>query len=314
MAASDRQIWLDGDIVPWAEATVHVLSHSFQRGTLVFDYLSVHETNRGAALFRLIEHLERLRASCDLVGLRLDQDLDDLAAAVRKTVRANPGGHSVKISAYLPSVEVELVPQDDRVSVAIAVYDVLEDIVKANPGEFEFRRQISLLIEEGQRNRRDDILAPQAKGASNYGPTMLAKMNARRAGYDDVLLLSEDGSLAETPTTNLFLVDRAGVLRTPEERRVLHGVTRASLIELARAEGFQCVEGTLFPEDLLGASEAFLSTTSVGVWPVVSVNGAPVGEGGAGPMSLHLRAALKKIWAGEDARFEHWLDFVEEER
>ena len=89
---------------------MHVLSHSFQRGTLVFDYLSVHETNRGAALFRLIEHLERLRASCDLVGLRLDQDLDDLAAAVRKTVRANPGGHSVKISAYLPSVEVELVP------------------------------------------------------------------------------------------------------------------------------------------------------------------------------------------------------------
>ena len=113
MAPSERQIWVDGELVPWAEATVHILSHSFQRGTLVFDYLSVHETERGSAIFRLREHLERLRASCELVGLRLDQDLEDLAEAVRKTVRANPGGHSVKISAYLPSVEVELVPQDD---------------------------------------------------------------------------------------------------------------------------------------------------------------------------------------------------------
>ena len=288
MASEDRLIWIDGELVPWAQATVHVLSHSFQRGTLVFDFMSVHQTPRGAAIFRLPEHLERFRGSCDLVGLRLEHDLDDLASAIRETVRANPGCGSVKISAYIPSIEVELVPQDDRVRVAIAVYDAREDIVRANVGDFQFRREIRLLIEKDQRNRREDVLSPQAKGASNYGPTMLAKANARRAGYDDVLLLSEDGSLAETPTTNLFLVDRSGALRTPAENCVLHGVTRASLIEIAKAEGFQCLEGSLYPADLLAASEAFLSATSVGVWPVVSVNGMPLSDGKPGPVGLHL--------------------------
>ncbi len=310
VSPNDRLIWIDGDLVPWPEATVHVLSHSMQRGTLVFDFMSVHETPRGVAVFRLGDHLQRLVGSCELVGLPLSRSVEELAAAICLTVRSNPGCHSVKISAYIPSIEIELVPQDEHVAVAIAAYDALEDIIKANPGRFHARDEIRLWVEEETRNRRQDILSPQAKAAGNYAPALLAKWRARRAGHDEILLCAEDGSLAETPTTNLFLVDASGVLRTPPLDHILHGVTRSTLLEIARAEGIDCAEAALFPDDLLAASEVFLSATTVGVWPVVAVNGKPVGDGSPGPMSQRLLELWKQVVAGEDVRFQHWLDLV----
>jgi branched-chain amino acid aminotransferase len=310
MTAHERTIWVDGERVPWGEATVHVLSQSMQRGTLVFDYMSVHDTDRGPAIFRPAEHLERFRRSCELVGLPLAHDLAELRAATRESVAANPGCHSIKICAYLPSIEVELVPQDDHVSVAIAAYDLREDIIEVNRGTFHWRDQVRLWIEKEKRNRREDVLPPQAKVAANYAPTLVAKWRARRRGYDEILLLSEDGSLAETPTTNLFVVTAEGVLRTPRSERVLHGVTRSSIFDIAAAEGLDCAEATLYPDDLLAASEAFLTATSAGVWPVVSVDDTELGSGDPGPVSLRLRDRLRRIWSGQDAHFEHWLDYV----
>lgn len=311
MAPSERRIWVDGTLVPWAEATVHVLSHSMQRGTLVFDYVSVHDTARGPAIFRLPEHLERFVESCELVGLPLARDVVELAEATRQTVRANPGSHSVKISAYIPSIEVEVVPQNEHVAVAIAAYDLVEDIIEPNQGTYRFRRQLKLWIEKERRNRRHDLLPPQAKVAGNYAPALLAKWQARRNGYDEIVLLSEDGSLAETPTTNLFLVDAKGAVLTPTEDRVLHGVTRASICEIAAADGLECREATLYPDDLLAAREVFLSATSAGVWPVVSVDDRTIGSGEPGPVTLRLRERLADVMAGRDPAFEHWLDFLE---
>ena len=310
MAAQERRIWVDGELVPWAEATVHVLSHSLQRGTLVFDYMRVYETPKGPAIFRLGPHLDRLVHSCDLVGLPLRRGAGELAEATRSTVRANPGSHSVKISAYLAAIEVEVVPQDDHVSVAIAAYDVIEDVVGPNRGSHQQRDLLKLWIEKERRNRRHDVFVPQAKVASNYGGTMLGKWRARRNGYDEILLLSEDGSLAESPTTNIFLVDDAGRLLTPPAEQVLPGVTRASILEIAAAEGLECSEEGLFPEDLMAASEVFLSATSVGVWPVISVDGQPVGSGEPGPVTASLRERFQRIVGGEDPAYEHWLDFV----
>jgi branched-chain amino acid aminotransferase len=312
MALEQRRIWVDGELVAWTDATVHVLSHSLQRGTLVFDYMRVYETTKGPAIFRLGPHLDRFLLSSELLGLPLQRGTAELAEATRRTVRANPGSHSVKISAYLASIEVEVVPQDDHVSVAIAAYDVIEDIVGPNRGSHLQRDLLKLWIEKEKRNRRHDILAPQAKVASNYGGTMLAKWRARRNGYDEILLLSEDGSLAESPTANLFLVDADGRLLTPQAEQVLPGVTRASILEIAAAEGIECCEKRLFPEDLMAASEVFLSATSVGVWPVISVDGRSVGSGEPGPVTARLRERFERVVRGEDPTFEHWLDFVAE--
>ena len=187
--------------MPWQAATVHVLSHSLQRGSLIFDYLSVHETPRGPAVFRLEEHVERFGRSAELMGLPLKRSAAEISAAVLDTVRANPGVTAVKICGYLPSVEIDVVPMDDRVSVAIAAYDPRADIVERNAGEFHFRSELRLWIEKDRRNRRHDIVDPQAKVAANYASPMTAKWAARKRGFDEVLLADRllDQSVARQP-------------------------------------------------------------------------------------------------------------------
>jgi branched-chain amino acid aminotransferase len=302
-----RTIWLDGELVPWERATVHLLSHSLQRGSLVFDYMSVHETPRGAAVFRLREHVERFFHSVELVGLPLHREREEIEAAVLAAVRANPGARAVKLCAYLPSIEVDVVPLDDRVAVAIAAYDPPADVIERKAVRFEARATIRLWVEKRLRNRRKDILPPQAKVAANYASPMTAKWAARRAGYDEIVLVDEDGSLAESPTANLFWVDRAGALRTPPAERVLLGVTRQSLLEIAKHEGIEVGEALLRPEELARQAEVFLSGTTAGVLPVESVDGVSVGDGRPGPLTARLGARLREIQSGRDPDFAHWL-------
>jgi branched-chain amino acid aminotransferase len=303
----ERKIWLDGELVPWERATVHVLSQSLQRGSLVFDYMSVHETPRGAAVFRLREHVERFFQSIELVGLPLRRGRDEIEAAILATVRANPGAKAVKVSAYLPSIEVDVVPMDDRVAVAIAAYDPKADVMDRHPGRTPARATVRLWVEKRLRNRRKDILPPQAKVAANYASPMAAKWAARRAGYDEILLVDEDGCLAESPTANLFWVERGGALRTPPAERVLLGVTRQSLLEIAKHDGIDVAEALLRPEELARQPEVFLSGTTAGVLPVESVDGALVGEGRPGPVTVRLASRLREIQSGRDPAFAHWL-------
>jgi branched-chain amino acid aminotransferase len=306
----DRTIWIDGAFVPWQDATVHVLSHSLQRGSLIFDYMSVHETPRGPAVFRLEEHLERLLTSAEIVGLPLRADVPGLEAAVCETVRRNPGAKAVKVSAYLPSIEVDVVPLDDRVSVAIAAYDPGADVVAHKPTKPRLAASVRLWIEKDVRNRRPDILPPQAKVAANYTSPMLAKWRARRNGYDEIVLVDEDGFVAEGPTTNIFLVDGDGTVITPPEETVLLGVTRRSILEIADHDGVPLREERVRPDELAGAAEVFLTGTTAGVWPVESVDGKKIGASAPGPVSLRLRDRFQEISNGHDPAFEHWLTFV----
>jgi len=312
---SDRLIWVDGVLCPWATATVHVLSHSVQRGSLVFDYMGLHELPgdnsaglpAGPAVFRLAEHVERFFDSCRLMGLDVAYDAADLRSAVCETVRANPGARAVKLSAYFASVEVDVVPIDARVTVAIAAYDPQTDIQDRLPSPPPPRRpHLALWIEKERANRREDIVSPQAKVAANYASPMIAKARARAEGFDEIVLVDEDGHLAEGPTTNLFLVDAEGTLCTPPAAKVLHGVTRRSVLELARADGVPVREAALRPDALLEASEAFLTGTTAGVWPVSSVDRRPL-EPCPGPLSSRLRERFRRVVRGGAPEFAGWL-------
>jgi branched-chain amino acid aminotransferase len=302
----DRRIWIDGRLVPWADATVHLLSHSLQRGSLVFDYTSIHETPRGTAIFRLDDHLERFLRSVSIVGLPIAYGFDELRAASLEAARANPGANAFKICAFLPSIEVDVVPMDEHVSVAIAAYHGAKDIVLRKPAPRPLPATLALKIERVRR-RVEAHLPTHAKASANYLGPMMAKWAARREGYDDVVLLDEHGMLAEAPTANLFLVDESGVLRTPTLDAVLAGVTRMSVIELAEHEKIPLREERLPPEALERASEAFLASSSVGVWPVASVDGRPLPGGAPGPVSKRLKERFDRICAGEDPAFAHWL-------
>jgi branched-chain amino acid aminotransferase len=305
----DRRIWIDGRLVPWDQATVHVLSHSLQRGALVFDYTSVHDTPRGQAIFRLDDHLHRFLRSVSLVGLPMGLGFEELRAASLETARANPGANAFKISAYLPSVEVDVVPMDERVSVAIAVYHGARDVVLRSPSPRPLAPTLRLKVERTRR-RIEAHLPTHAKASANYLGPMMAKWAARREGYDEVVLLDEHGHLAEAPTSNVFLVDVAGTLRTPTLDAVLAGVTRLSVIELALDEDIPVREESIPPEALYEAPEVFLASSSVGVWPVDSVDGHLVRGGAPGPVSKRLKDRLDAIFAGADPAFEHWLVYT----
>jgi branched-chain amino acid aminotransferase len=306
----NRRIWVDGRLVPWEQATVHLLSHSLQRGSLIFDYMSVHETPKGPAVFRLREHVARFLRSAELVGLPLAQDAKQVTDAIVVTVRANPGATAVKVSAYLPSIEVDVVPLDDRVSLAVAAYDPGADVVAHKANKPVYSPTLKLWIEKDRRNRREDIVPPQAKVAANYTSPMFAKWAARRAGYDEILLVDEHGFVAEGPTTNVFWVDAQGVVRTPPEEKVLLGVTRRSILEIAKHDGMAVAETKVRPDELLGAREVFLTGTSAGVWPVASIDDRLIADGKPGPVSARLRERFRAVVSGADPEFAHWLHLV----
>jgi branched-chain amino acid aminotransferase len=306
----DRRIWIDGILVPWEQATVHVLSHSLQRGSLIFDYMSVHETADGPAIFRLREHVERLQHSAELVDLPLGYGRDAIEAAVIETVRANPGATAVKVSAYFASVEVDVVPLDDHVTLAIAAYHPGSDIVAHKARQPKYHPVLKLWIEKERKNRRDDIVPPQAKVAANYASPMGAKWAAQRAGYDDILLVDEDGYIAEGPTTNVFMVEADGRLVTPPEKSVLLGVTRSSILAMAKDDGIVVSEERVRPERLQQAAEVFVTGTTAGVWPVGSIDGRDIGTGGAGPVSEQLQARFRRVVSGDVSAFRHWLTHV----
>lgn len=303
-----RTIWIDGRMVAWDDATVHVLSHSLQRGSLVFDYLSVHETERGPALFRLGDHLDRFFNSVRIVGLELPWDRAALHDACLAAVEANPGSTAVKICAYLPAVEVDVIPMDPRVEVAIAAYDVVADVIAHKAAPLH-KPAVARLKLDRQRRRIEAHLPPHAKAAANYLGPMMAKWKARREGFDEVAMLDEHGYLAEGPTTNLFLVDSAGALLTPSLEAVLPGITRRTSIELAKHEGVEAAERRLDPEAIFAASEVFLCGTSARLWPVASVDGEAVGAA-PGPVTVRLGERLDRVTAGRDPAFEHWLSWV----
>ena len=307
---SERFIWRDGEFVAWRDATVHVLAQSLQRGSLAFDFLSVHQAKRGVAMFRVRDHVERLLRTCRIVGLPIGFGAEELVAACAETVRRNPGAKVVKISALIPSVEVELIPQDARMSVFIAAYDSQADIIAKNPGEYRHRPELALKIEREKSARREDLVPPHAKVAANYTAAMTAKWRARQEGFDDVVLLDEAGFVTEAPTTNLFMVDADGALATPPASKVLLGITRDTVLALAPTVGLPCVERDIAAAELASAQEVFLSGTSVGVWPVLSIDQKQVGDGGIGAATRKLRTKYDTTVRGEEPDFEHWLHYV----
>jgi branched-chain amino acid aminotransferase len=248
----------------------------------------------------------------DLVGLPLDLGAAELREACLAAARANPGAKVLKLHAYLPSLEVDVVPVDAHVSVAAAAYDPWLDILsRKDPAPSRPPATLKIWIEKERRQRRPDILHPHAKVAANYTSPMVAKWAARKQGYDEVLLTDSEEHLAEGPTTNVFLVDGAGVLRTPPEASVLLGITRRSILDIARRDGLDVVDDEPIAASALAvAREAFLTGTSAGVWPIASVDGKALGSDVPGPVSRALAKRFQEITSGQDPAFEDWLAVV----
>jgi branched-chain amino acid aminotransferase len=300
----DRQVWIDGKLVPWADATLHVFAQSTQRGYLAFDVLSCHWLPGGPQIFGLREHAQRFLQSAELAGMRLRLDLDGVIAAIGQAVRANRGASWIKITCYYGAVSADLLPVEEHATVAVAAYSP-EDVGASTAPPPPIRLQIAKIVKLPA-----EALSPQAKLAGSYTYAAIAKARARADGFDDVLLLDRGGAIAEGPVQSFFWVDGVDLCTAPLDV-VLAGVTRRAVIELARDEGIEIREARAPADRLAHAEEAFITGTTTGIRAVARVGDWRLPEPVPGPITARLGDRLRRMLAGEDAKFSpRWLQGV----
>ena len=305
-----RKIWINGEYVNWKNAQVHILSHSHQRGSLIFGFIPIFNNEGVVSLFRLKDHVDRLFTSCASAGIPIDYSSEDIHLAIKDTVKENPGSKYVKISVYISSIEIDVVPQDPFSSVAIAAYDPQEDIISKNTQPFHSSKELSVWLEKEKHQRRLDIIPPQIKIAGNYTSSMMAKWQARKNGYDEIILTDEDGFITEAPTSNVFLVNNDGALLTAPEKEVLYGITRKSILDIADDEGIKTIVERIPLSELENAKEVFITSSSHLITPVIKIDNKKVGDGKIGALTNKLKNRFLRIITLNDEYFTDWLETI----
>ena len=305
-----RKIWINGNYINWEDAQVHILSHSHQRGSLIFGFIPIFDNEGVVSIFRLNDHIDRLFTSCISAGIPLDYSFEEIYFAIKDTVRKNPGSKFVKISVYISSIEVDVVPQDPFSTVAIAAYDPQEDIISKNTQPFHSSKELSVWLEKEKHQRRSDIIPPQIKIAGNYTSSMMAKWQARKNGYDEIILTDENGFITEAPTSNVFLVNNDGDLLTAPEKDVLYGITRKSILDIAKNEGIKIKVEKIPLLELENAKEVFITSSSHLVCPVIKIDNKFVGNGVIGDLTSRLKKRFLDITQSKDELFNYWLEKI----
>ena len=303
---NERKMYVNGNLVPWEKATVHLMSHSFCRGSGIFEVMKLHKTGKGRAIFRLDAHLNRLKRTAELLGMTLPMDDEGFKKAIFETVRANTVENGyVKLICYYGNVAVKVMPNQNVMDVCIAVVDPDADLEEeASTGDAPLTIALCAV-----RKLHPETIPIEAKAAANYLNGMLSRIEAAKKGADVGIMLDTQGFLAEGSTESLFLV-MGGELYTPAAGTVLKSISRKSVLELAPALGIKTWEKRLPPSLLQEADEIFLSSTGGRVQSVAKVDGrslSPV----PGQVSQRLLDAFDKITRDEDPRFSHWLFYVE---
>lgn len=296
-------LWLDGAMIESAAATMPIMAHAPQRGSLVFDVGSFHPSARGGCtLFRVREHVARFLNSARIVGIEVGYDEDALVHAAAHVVKAcGKADGLIRWSAFFEAAEPDLLPRSPKARVAVAA-QLLQDPPRVRP--------MRIAMFDDARKAAPDALSPEAKAAAAYLGPMMARRRAVARGDDDVVLLDHDGNVAEAPIANVFVVT-TGVLRTPALGRILPGITRDAVIAIARTEGIDVREEAMRPADLRAADEAFLTATSFPLAPIGVVDGSPIGNGGVGPVTKRLLDRLGRAQRNDDAAFAAWCTPVD---
>ncbi len=296
-------IWMDGAMVPWDQANVHVLTHTLHYGVGVFEGIRAYEcTDGSSAVFRLDEHIERLLGSAKVMGMKVPFSHEQLAEACVETLKANKmtAGY-IRPLIFIGSGEAMGVnPGPNPVRVAIAVWPW-----GAYLGAEALERGIRICTSSYTRHHVN-VMMTKAKVAGNYVNSVLAKTEALADGYDEALLLDPTGYVAEGSGENVFIVKK-GVIKTPPLTSILAGITRDSLITLAKELGYTVVEQLFTRDEVYMADEAFFSGTAAELTPIRELDRRVIGEGHAGPVAKALQAAFFKVVKGENPAYANWL-------
>jgi branched-chain amino acid aminotransferase len=297
----DRVVWKDGRFIPWKKAQVHLMSHSFGRGSAIFEVISCYSTDKGTVIFRLPDHIRRLFNSARMIYMKLPLTQRQFREAIIKTVARNRVGWGiVKLVCYYPAVEFESVPHDKRVSVAIVAIDFKRDFPMSKLGE----DALPTAAISRWRKYHPDTVPVHCKAAANYLSPMLAKLEVQTRGFKTPILLDTKGYLAEGATEAFFFVKNGKIYTSPLDN-ILPSITRASVIKVARDLKIPLFEEKIRSSRILAADEAFFSSTVVKVWPVKKLEKRKLPA--PGPISRNLIQAFDEICAGRSPRYRKWL-------
>ena len=298
-----EKIWMDGELVAWDEAKVHVLTHTLHYGSGVFEGIRAYATDRGPAVFRLTEHMRRLHDSANLLMMDIPYSVEELVEATKETIRVNRVDSCyVRPIAYLGYGEMGLNPLPSPVQVSIAVWPwgtyLGDDGVKNG-----VRMKISTW------RRMDPNINPvAAKGTGVYINSSLAKVEALKGGYDEAILLNMAGTVSEATGENVFVVKNGVLLTPPLSAGALEGLTRDTVMTIARDLGYEVREQTLLRTDLYLADEAFLCGTAAEIVPMRSVDDREIGE--PGEITRKIQETYFAIVHGQVEKYADWLEYA----
>ncbi|MFN8131457.1 MAG: branched-chain amino acid transaminase [Solirubrobacteraceae bacterium] len=299
-------IWMNGEFVPWDEARVHVLTHGLHYGTGVFEGIRCYDTELGPAIFRHREHLDRLHASASLYYMPVPFTVDALREATHELIARNGlSSCYIRPLVFRGYGQMGLFPLEAPVDVSIAAWEW-----GAYLGEEGKRRGVRAKVSSWRRIS-DASLIPHSKASGQYLNSVLAKIESHKAGYEEAILLDEHGHVCEGSGENLFLLRDGVIVTPPQTAGILDGISRRSVIQIAKDLGHEVIERDLARAELYLADEVFMCGTAAELCPVREVDDHPIGTGEPGPVTVAVQRVFEDALHGRDPRYRDWLDVVQ---
>jgi len=301
----DGKIWMDGELVDWRDAKIHVLSHTLHYGCGAFEGVRAYDTAQGTAIFRLQEHTERLFNSAKILRMKIPFTPEEVIQAQCTVVRENhlKSGY-IRPLTWIGSQKLGVSPKGNQIHLMVAAWTW-----GAYLGEEGLKRGIRVKTSSYTRHHVN-ITMTQAKAVSNYTNSILANMEALDDGYDEALLLDASGFVSEGAGENLFIV-KGGIIYTPDlSAGALNGITRNTVFHIAKDLGLEIVQKRITRDEVYIADEAFFTGTAAEVTPVRELDRIEIGAGSRGPITEKIQTAFFDIVNGRNAKYSHWLTKV----
>ncbi|MDE1770686.1 MAG: branched-chain amino acid transaminase [Thaumarchaeota archaeon] len=296
------KIWMNGKLVPYKNAKVHVLTHALHYSTAIFEGIRCYNTPKGPMIFRLPEHVDRLFKSAKMYSMKIPYSKKEISDAIIKTVKVNKLKECyIRPIAYYGHGVMGLTPTPNKIEVAIACWEW-------NMGESSAGKVRGARCKVSSWLRIDSRSQPmQAKAASNYANAALARVEALRDGYDEAIMLNYHGKVSEGSAENIFIVNKGDISTPPLNAGILDGITRDSVIKIARSEGLVVIERDIDREDLYVADEVFMTGTAAEVKSVTEIDNITIGDGKLGNVTRKLQDTFFEASRGKDERFLEWF-------
>lgn len=305
MVQKVSKIWMDGKLIPWEEANVHILTHSLHYGLAVFEGIRCYLCTDGkSAVFRLREHVDRLFDSAQIGDIKIPYSKREISEACKETLRVNQLREGyIRPIVFIGEGVMGVYPGENPIQVAIITWSW-----GAYLGEGALEKGIRVKVSSYTRHHVN-VMMTKAKICGNYVNSVLAKREVTKMGYDEALMLDTEGYVSEASGENIFMM-KNGVLKTTPLTSILPGITRDSVIQIAKAKKIAILEERFTRDELYTAQEAFFTGTAAELTPIREVDDRMIGSGKPGPMTKELQAAFFDIVKGKNPNYREWLDYL----